>query len=228
MTAKRIRNPFPGGNPSNTPKPGQKVPGPQATVGNPNFSDGIKPLNPQQRIFVKQYVALGFKATAAAEAAGYPRNYGAQLLQLPNIQDAIRREQARLERRIDITQEAVLQEIANVAFGNLAEFFNDFGQGRSLVIKPKEELTEEQQKLMGSISETWRGNNRTLKFRAHDKLRALTLLSQYLGLLDGVGRQVDPAGMVARMRAAASKGQDSMPQSVENISSEEEEEEYES
>ena len=78
------------------------------------------------------------------------------------------------------------------------------------------------------FSETWRGNNRTLKFRAHDKLRALTLLSQYLGLLDGVGRQVDPAGMVARMRAAAAQGTDSMPQSVENITETEEEEGYES
>ncbi len=208
MASQRIRNPFPTLDDSISPKSGP-------ANANPNFSNGLKPLNPQQRSFVKYYLANNYKAADAAEAAGYKRLYGAQLLQMPNIQDAIRKEIDRRNRRIDIDQDAVLQEIANVAFSNLAGLMADFGKGRTLAIKPKEQLTEQQQRLMASISETYRGNQRTIKFRVHDKLRALTLLAQNLGLLDGSGRQIDPAGMVRRLRDAASRAEDSLPTTPE-------------
>ncbi|MCK5644561.1 MAG: terminase small subunit [Gammaproteobacteria bacterium] len=208
MASQRIRNPFPTLDDSVSPKPG-------SNGVSPNSTDGVRPLNPQQNSFVKYYLANNYKAADAAEAAGYNRLYGAQLLQMPNIQDAIRKEIDRRNRRIDIDQDAVLQEVANVAFSNLVGLMADFGKGRKLTIKSKEELTEEQQRTMASISETYRGNQRTIKFRVHDKLRALTLLAQNLGLLDGSGRQVDPASMVRRLRDAASRAEDSLPTTPE-------------
>jgi phage terminase small subunit len=212
MTTKRVRNPF------STPQQGTLNPRPGVNGSpinvSPNQANGLLPLTPQMQTFVDNYLANGFKAVDAAEKAGYNRSYGAQLLQRPNIQQAIQKEIQRRKRRSEITQDRILEELAVVAFGNVADFFEDFGKGRSLVIKPKADLSEEQQRLMASISETWRGNNRTLKFRAHDKLRALTLLCQHLGMLDGTGKAVDPEGMVARLRAAAGKATDSMPQPV--------------
>lgn len=205
----RIRNPF-NDQGVRQPKP---VSGP--VNENPNFSNGLKPLNPQQQLFVSLYI-VDFKAGDAAEKAGYVRTYGAQLLQMPNVQEAIRREIAKRTRRIQITQDAVLDEIALVAFGNIADFFEDFGKGRTLAIKPKADLSEEQQRLMSSISESMRGNQRTLKFRAHDKMRALNLLAQYMGLLDGSGRQIDPAGMAQRLREAAARAEDSLPLPVDS------------
>ena len=212
MTTKRIRNPFTSP-PQGTPEPRPRING-SPIDQSPNQANGLRPLTPQMQMFVSQYLENGFRAVDAAEAAGYNRNHGAQLLQRPNIQNAIQKEIRRRRRRSEINQDRVLEELAIVAFGNVADFFEDFGKGRSLVIKPKAELTEEQQRLMASISETWRGNNRTLKFNAHDKLRALTLLCQHLGMLDGAGRQVDPEGMVARLRNAALKATDSLPQPV--------------
>lgn len=202
-TTKRVRNPF--------QNQAQPKPGTGPVNENPNFKNGLKALNPQQQLFVAEYIARNYDSFAASEAAGFKGAYGRQLRQLPNVQNAIRREIDARRGRARITQDRVLAEIALVAFGNVTDFFEDFGGGRTLNIKNKAALTPEQQRLMASISETWRGNNRTLKFSAHDKMKALTLLSQYMGLLDGTGRQIDPAGMAQRLRDAAAKAKGTMP-----------------
>lgn len=202
----RIRNPFPTSG-AVQPKPGT---GPVNENQSPNFNNGLKPLTPQQLLFVSYYI-VNFKSSDAAEKAGYVRSYGAQLMQLPNVQEAIRREINKRNRRVQITQDRVLEEVALVAYGNVADFFEDFGKGRSLIIKPKGDLSPEQQRLMSSISESITGKQRTLRFKAHDKMRALNLLMQYMGLLDGQGKQIDPAGMAARLRAAAARAEDTLP-----------------
>lgn len=210
MSNGRIRNPFNSdGNQSSATQPSPQPGVPRANT-NPNFSNGLKPLSPQQSSFVSYYI-IDFKATSAAEKAGYNRQYGANLLQMPNIQDAIRREINRRNRRIEITQDAVLEELALVAFADLASFFDDFGKGRSLSIKQKADLTPEQRRMMASISESYRGGSRTIKFRVHDKMKALNMLAQYMGILDGSGRQVDPLDMVQRMREAAANAESTMP-----------------
>ena len=215
MSNGRIKNPF---NPIPTGASFNPLPaGTPNPLNNPNFNNGLKPLNEQMKLFVKYYVEGNYVATEAAIKAGYAKNYGANLLQMPNVQDAVRKEVQRRNRRIEITQDRVLEELSVVAFGNLAEFFEDFGKGRSLSVKPKDDLTEDQQRQMASISESLRGGQRTLKFRAHDKLRALTLLAQYMGMLDGAGKQVDPEGMAARLREAAAKATDTLPTTIDGI-----------
>ncbi|MDG1276930.1 MAG: terminase small subunit [Algoriphagus sp.] len=90
--------------------------------------------------FAENYLCT-FNATEAAKAAGYSersaRQIGCENLTKPYIQAYIKnKSQASLE-KLEITQERVLKELANIAFSNVTDFFEDDWALKKLTDIPK-------------------------------------------------------------------------------------------
>ncbi|WP_213431657.1 terminase small subunit, partial [Paenibacillus dendritiformis] len=74
-------------------------------------------LTAKQKAFVQEYL-IDLNATQAAIRAGYSaktaRKIGAENLTKPDIQKAIQEAMERREKRTEITQDRVLQELAKI------------------------------------------------------------------------------------------------------------------
>jgi hypothetical protein len=76
-----------------------------------------KPLNPQQRRFVDEYL-IDFIATAAAARAGYSTKdtSGAnRLMQIPQVVDEINRRCLRIQARLEMTGDDIRRGLARIA-----------------------------------------------------------------------------------------------------------------
>ena len=78
-------------------------------------------LTPKQKAFAAEYL-VDLNAAAAATRAGYSertaRAKGYVLLQNPDIQGEIRAGMAQRAKRLEISQDMVIQELARIAFFN--------------------------------------------------------------------------------------------------------------
>lgn len=81
-------------------------------------------LNEKQKRFVLEYL-IDLNATQAAIRAGYSKktaySMGQQNLKKPEIQKAIQAKQNKLQHKLEITQERVLGELAQVAFAKASD-----------------------------------------------------------------------------------------------------------
>lgn len=148
-------------------------------------------LTEKQRKFCDEYL-LDLNATQAAIRAGYSSNtaaeQGARLLTNVKVQNYIQeRKQDRIE-RTEITQDMVLNELANIAFSNIADYVKVVEKeavidGKKIKYKTvdatlTDNLSEEQKKALSVIKEGKNG----LEIKMNDKVRALELLGKHLGM----------------------------------------------
>ena len=88
-------------------------------------------LRPRPAAFVREYVAAGCKnAKQAAIRAGYAKGASAEvtasrLLRNPKVAAEIEKAQGRLFRRHAISQDRLLRELANIAFFDPGELFDN-------------------------------------------------------------------------------------------------------
>lgn len=154
-------------------------------------------LNEKQKRFVKEYL-VDLNATQAAIRAEYSQrtaySMGQRLLKKVEIQVAIQKAIEAREKRTEITQDRVLEELARVAFANGSDFAKvvalklppDPITGTSHTIQtveltPTDELPPEKRAAIAGIEETKNG----IKVSSYDKVRALELLGKHLGMFDG-------------------------------------------
>lgn len=143
-------------------------------------------LTPKQRRFIDEYL-IDLNATQAAIRAGYSKKtaqqIGAENLSKPVIQAEIQKRQAKLQNKLEITQERVLQELAAIAFANGADFAKVVNIGSLPMVEmiPTEELTPEKLPAIAGI----KANQYGVEVKLHDKVKALELLGKYLGTFDG-------------------------------------------
>ena len=106
-----------------------------------------------------------------------------------NIQAALAAEREARSQRTQVTADAVVQQLARIAFGTLAVLFDD--QGR---LKHLHDLPPDAQAVVGAIDVVTKktvskGNvvavEYVQKIKARDAVRALELLMRHLGLLTG-------------------------------------------
>ena len=145
-------------------------------------------LNARQKKFVDAYLTHGVAKQAAIDAGYSERNaesISSQLLKKTQVADAIAARQAQAAERADVTAERVIRELAVIAFSDLRDAARWNEEWLQLI--PSDELTDDAaralREVVSTVAETEHGTTRRLHVRQHDKIAALRMLCQYLGLL---------------------------------------------
>lgn len=160
-------------------------------------------LTPKQRTFVSEYL-VDLNATQAAIRAGYSKKTAGtmaqRLIAKSHIREAIKAAQSRREKRTEITQDRVLNELARVAFGNPRAVMS-WGPG-GLTLRNSADLTEDEAALVAEVRETTTKDGGSLALKTHDKMKALELLGKHLGMFDRKPEEIDsgePAAIEVRV-----------------------------
>lgn len=138
-------------------------------------------MTKKQKLFVEEYL-IDLNATQAAIRAGYSvdsaKEIGCENLTKPNIQEAVAKAMAERSKRTGVSQDRVIQELAKLAFINIADVV-DLETG--LI---KESATAEDLACIQSIKikPTEFGEEREIKF--YDKKGSLESLGKHLGMYD--------------------------------------------
>lgn len=150
------------------------------------------PLTPKQTCFVEQYL-IDLNGTQAAIRAGYSPNgadvQAVQLLRNPRVRAELDRQMAERASRVGVTQDRVLRELVRLGFGDARKVLRWTEKGVRLI--PSDELDDDAAALVAEVAETKDG----LRIKVHDKLKALNLMGQHLGMWKTV-QDVNLAGGV--------------------------------
>lgn len=160
-------------------------------------------LTDKQKCFVEEYL-VDLNATQAAIRAGYSEKtaeqMGYQLLQKTSVQEAIQLSMAARSKRTEITQDRVLQELARIAFANGTDFARIVSTPTVTTVVDEDGYTQqvlrsvqrvelvdtdrvdpEKRSAIAGIKEGKFG----IEVKSYDKIRALELLGQHLGMFSG-------------------------------------------
>lgn len=136
-------------------------------------------LTPKQQRFVDEYL-IDLNATQAARRAGFSTQnagkIGSQLLGKPGIQAAITTAKANLAARVGVRQEEVIATLVAIAFADIGDYIDCSKEPWRL--RPLGSLTPAQRQALAYVKQ--RGDSITVRLR--DKVRALNLLAQHLGM----------------------------------------------
>ena len=167
-------------------------------------------LTPKQERFIDEYL-VDLNATQAAIRAGYSAanadKIGSQLLGKTRVAEAVARAKADRSARVGLTQDRVLEELAAVAFARMPDFA-EWGTGSQMSLKHSAELTPGQAAAVSQVTEhekfikTIGGDDdgeerlmsRERSIKLHDKLGALKLLGQHLGMFADRHEHTGPGG----------------------------------
>jgi len=151
-------------------------------------------LNPKQLIFCKEYL-IDLNATQAATRAGYSKktaySMGQRLLKKVEIQKELQKGMDKRAKKVDITADRVLEEIAKMAFSNIQDFITVNDDGTACVdlsgmtreqAAAIQEVTVDQyvDKSMDEDGE----RVKKIKFKLADKKGNLELLGKHLQLFN--------------------------------------------
>lgn len=162
-------------------------------------------LNEKQKRFCEEYI-IDLNATQSALRAGYSKNtaysQGQRLLKNVEVQENIRLLIEKRSERTEISQDRVIEELANIAFANATDYasvverqatvevegkmvpiFDDDGNPlmyRTVEPVLTETLTEKQRRALSVIKKGRDG----FEVKPYDKIRALELLGKHLGMFD--------------------------------------------
>lgn len=141
-----------------------------------------KKLTPKQERFVKLY-PIYLNGKRAAEDAGYsPKSASViahELLNDPryaHVQQAIQEEMERINKRLEVTQDRIRQELARIAFANIGDFAD--WDGERLVVKPKESVDPLEWPVIQKLKQTKYG----VELELHNKQPALEALARIEGM----------------------------------------------
>lgn len=164
-------------------------------------------LTKKQAMFVEEYL-VDLNGLQAAIRAGFSENSAGQiahqLLQKPHVALAVQEALDARTRRLRVTQDRVVVELARIAFADLRQLVT-WGE-ESTTFRPSNELDEETAATVASVkSKTTRyvredgdAEERVeLEIKAHDKVSALRELRAHLGVPDKhevTGKDGEPLG----------------------------------
>ncbi|MEA2036159.1 MAG: terminase small subunit [Nanoarchaeota archaeon] len=154
-----------------------------------NKKPAKKKLTPKQAMFCKEYL-IDLNATQAAIRAGYSKKtadkIGHENLVKPDIKSKIDDELSKRSKRIEITAEKVLQEIAKMSFANMDDYITHTEDGEAFVDLSK--LTRDQAAALTEVSvDSYFDSKRVVKktkIKLADKKANLQLLGQHLNLFE--------------------------------------------
>lgn len=142
-----------------------------------------KKLTAKQMRFCQEYV-IDWNATRAAIAAGYSRKTAARIgsenLQKLDIESYIEEIQSDIARLAGVSALRNAQELAKIAYTNITDFKDGWMGERQF-----EELDEDTKAALSEIQyierETKHGKEKVVKFKVHDKMRAIEILNKMFG-----------------------------------------------
>lgn len=146
-------------------------------------------LTPKQDRFVAEYL-VDLNATQAAIRAGYSQktaySMGQRLLKNVEVQTAIQAAMNVRSKRVEITQDRVLQEYARMAFFDPRKLFDDEGNPKHITELDDDtaaalvglDVVKEVDPDSGDVTYT-------KKYKLANKLGALDSLGKHLGMFDG-------------------------------------------
>ena len=144
-------------------------------------------LSDKKKRFAETYMANGCNATQAAIEAGYAmktaESKGSQLLRDVKVQELIQVIRNKMEFKVEIKREQVIQEIANIAFADLGLVCD--WDGSSLTLKDSSTLKPEHRRMIDAIGIKNTEHGPQVQIKLSDRLKALELLAKHLGILDG-------------------------------------------
>ena len=138
------------------------------------------PLNDRQEKFVQEYLK-DLNATQAAIRAGYSestaRSIGSENLTKPDIQAEIAKAKAKRSKRVEISQDRVVQEMAKLALADTRTLLDADGN-----VKNPHEWDDAAAACVSAIEATTdKDGNTTYEIKTWDKNTALTNLGKHLG-----------------------------------------------
>ena len=139
-------------------------------------------MTKKQKIFADEYL-IDLNATRAYKVA-YPSIKkdeiaavnGSKLLRNTKVADYIQKRMQDRQKRTEITQDRVLEELAAIAFARATDFAEL--KGGCVIIKDTSGLSEQQIKAIAGIKEGKFG----IELKLNDKEKALELLGRHLGM----------------------------------------------
>lgn len=139
-------------------------------------------LTPKQKNFADEYL-IDLNATRAYKVA-YPkvkkdesaRANGSKLLTNTNVAAYIEKRMKDREKRTEITQDMVLQELAKIGFSNVTDFVTI--EGTWVKVKPTAEMPQDKLGVIAGIKEGANG----IEIKLNDKEKALELIGRHLGM----------------------------------------------
>lgn len=144
-----------------------------------------KKLTPKQSLFVKEYL-VDLNAKQAAIRAGYSKKtaevIGHENLSKPYLAAIIQEEMDKRSKRVEITADNVLNELAKLAFGNIKNLYDENGSlahPQDLDDAVSATITEVTEKQVGSQEESVVLER---KYKVADKKGSLELLGRHLKL----------------------------------------------
>lgn len=179
-------------------------------------------LTPKQNAFVQEYL-VDLNATQAAIRAGYKsktaRQIAAQNLSKLNIQTAIEEGMKEREKRTEVTQDMVIQQLAKIAFLDIKDVVT-WAEGQGIKIRDSDEVDGT---VLTEVSETLSEGGWTKKVKMSDRMRAIEMLGRHLGMFkdrvehtgkDGGPIEVDDArerllSRINRLAPTNGQGEDS-------------------
>jgi phage terminase small subunit len=140
-------------------------------------------MTPKQQRFCQEYL-VDLNATQAAIRAGYsPKTADVianQNLGKLYIQTAIQTALADRAKRLEITTDDVLRELAKIGFSDMRKFTCWGPSGVQL--KDSEALDKDDAACVAEVSQTVTENGGSIKFKLHDKVSALEKMGKHLGM----------------------------------------------
>lgn len=136
-------------------------------------------LTDKQKKFIDEYL-VDLNATQAAIRAGYKEKAayrtGAENLRKPQIQEEIQKRMEDRQKRTEITQDMVLQELAAIAFARATDYVSV--RDGMVQVKDTDQLSDSQIAAIAGIKETQNG----IEVKLGSKEKTLELLGRHLGM----------------------------------------------
>lgn len=139
-------------------------------------------LNPKQKTFCAEYL-IDLNCTKAAERAKYSkktaRSIGQRLLTNVDVQKEIQRLMKEREKRTEITQDRVLEELAILGYSNIKDYIAASTKG-FIVFKDMDKITEKEARAIESIKVNVKEGR--IEFKLHSKTKTIEMIGRHLGM----------------------------------------------
>ena len=103
------------------------------------------------------------------------------MLRNAKVVTALQKAMAERSKRVQVSQDRVIEELALVAFSNLGDFV-EWGPDGIKIKDTAGDLNDEQKRCVAEVSKTTTEHGSTIRFKLHDKIAALDKLARHLGL----------------------------------------------